>query len=98
MSRAIPKREAAQYGWSDASDQLLRDSVPPSAIATPTTATKTLASALISGLTPRRTFEKITIGKVVAAGPVTKEEITRSSTDKVKASSQPASRAGAIRG
>src|SRR5579859_8266985 len=67
-------------------------------MAQPTKATNTLASALISGDTPRRTFEKITIGCVVAEGPVTKEEITRSSTDRVKASSQPAIKAGAISG
>ena len=41
---------------------------------------------MICGLTPSRTLEKITIGKVVEAGPAVKLAITRSSSDKVKAS------------
>ena len=57
-----------------------------------------VASALICGLTPRRTEEYTTIGKVDAPGPETKLAITRSSSDKVKASSQPATSAGAITG
>ena len=48
-----------------------------------------VASALMSGLTPSRTLEKITIGSVEAPGPVTKLATTRSSSDSVKASSQP---------
>ena len=48
-----------------------------------------VARALISGLTPMRTLEKTSIGKVVAPGPETKLAITRSSSDSVKASSQP---------
>ena len=40
------------------------------------------ASALISGATPNLTFEKITIGNVLAPGPETKLEMTRSSTVK----------------
>ena len=43
---------------------------------------------MILGLTPRRTLENTTIGRVVALGPETKLVITRSSTDKVNASSQ----------
>ena len=57
-----------------------------------------VASALICGLTPSRTLEKITIGNVVDAGPAVKLAITRSSSDRVKASSQPATSAGAISG
>src|SRR5439155_16389482 len=55
----------------------------------PTRAMMMVASALISGLSPSRTFEKITIGSVVAPGPVTKLEVTKSSSDSVKESSQP---------
>src|SRR5690606_30387321 len=58
----------------------------------------TLAMALISGLTPRRTAEKISIGRVVEPGPETKLASTRSSSDRVKASSQPARIEGAIIG
>ena len=47
------------------------------------------AKALIFGLTPRRTDEKTTIGNVVDPGSDTKLAITKSSNDKVKASSQP---------
>ena len=57
-----------------------------------------VASALMSGLTPRRTFEKITIGSVLEPGPETKLVITRSSSDSVKASSQPEISAGAMIG
>ena len=55
-------------------------------------------SALISGLTPNRTDDQIFIGNVVAEGPVAKEAITKSSSDNVNASNQPASTAGAIMG
>jgi len=57
-----------------------------------------VASALISGDTPSLTFEKISMGNVVAPGPVVKLAITRSSKDNVKASSHPAARAGAMIG
>ena len=57
-----------------------------------------LARALTSGLTPSLTFEKITIGSVLAPGPETKLEITRSSSDRVKLSSQLDARAGAMIG
>ncbi len=57
-----------------------------------------VASALISGDKPRRTIEKTTIGKVLEPGPETKLEITRSSNDIVKASSQPLTSAGAMSG
>jgi len=57
-----------------------------------------VASALIFGLTPRRTDENTFIGKVVEDGPDTKLAITRSSSDKVKASSQPDISAGAMIG
>ena len=57
-----------------------------------------VASALISGDSPRRTIENTTIGNVLDPGPETKLEITRSSNDIVKASSQPLINAGAING
>src|SRR5690554_1131408 len=57
-----------------------------------------VANALISGDTPIRTDENTTIGKVVAPGPDTKLAITRSSSDKVNASNQPDTNAGAITG
>ena len=62
------------------------------------TAMKSVASALISGDNPRRTIEKTTIGNVLAPGPAAKLEITRSSSDNVKASSQPLASAGAMIG
>ena len=70
------------------------------AITTPTAtmAIMMVASALISGLTPSRTLEKITIGSVVEPGPETKLAITRSSSDSVNASSQPETSAGAMIG
>ena len=52
------------------------------------------ASALMSGVTPSFTFEKMYIGSVLAPGPDTKLAMTRSSSDSVNASSQPASMAG----
>ena len=54
-----------------------------------TTTIKIVANALISGETPRRTFEKMSIGRVVAPGPDTKLAITKSSSDKVNDKSQP---------
>ena len=42
-----------------------------------------------TGLTPSRTLEKMTIGKVVEDGPETKLVMTRSSSESVKESSQP---------
>ncbi|KUQ61854.1 spermidine/putrescine ABC transporter permease, partial [Enterobacter kobei] len=54
--------------------------------------------AVISGLTPMRTLEKTSIGSVVAPGPETKLAITRSSSDRVNASSQPEITAGMIIG
>ena len=62
-----------------------------------TTAIIKVDRALISGLTPSRTAEKILIGKVVAEGPAVKLAITRSSRESVKANSQPEITAGAIR-
>ena len=44
------------------------------------------------------TLEKITMGNVLAPAPEVKLAITRSSSDSVKASSQPEAMAGAIRG
>src|ERR1700722_17589536 len=57
-----------------------------------------LARALMSGLTPSFTLEKITIGRVLAPGPETKLEITRSSNDRVKERSQLEASAGMMRG
>ena len=48
----------------------------------------------MSGETPRRTFENISMGRVVAPGPDTKLAITRSSSDKVNARSHPEIMAG----
>ena len=55
-------------------------------------------NALISGVTPRRTLEKILIGSVVDEGPEVKLAMTRSSRDRVKAKSQPEMTAGAMMG
>jgi putrescine transport system permease protein len=63
-----------------------------------TMSTMMVASALISGLTPRRTLEKMSIGNVVEPGPDTKLVITRSSHDSVKASSHPEMIAGRMIG
>ena len=57
-----------------------------------------VASALISGVTPRRTLEKTTIGRVELPGPLTKLAMTRSSKLSVKARSHAAITAGAITG
>src|SRR5208283_468798 len=65
---------------------------------TVTTVTVSVASTLISGLTPRRTLEKTTIGKVLDPGPEVKLEITRSSQESVNASSQPERIAGKMIG
>src|SRR6202167_2280228 len=63
-----------------------------------TISTMMVASALTSGLTPRRTLEKITIGRVLEPGPATNCDMTTSSQDRVKASSQPEATAGEISG
>src|SRR5690606_11006233 len=57
-----------------------------------------VASALTSGETPSLTLEKITMGRVDEPGPETKLAMTRSSSDRVKPSSQPDTRAGAMMG
>src|SRR5450830_450152 len=57
-----------------------------------------LATALISGLTPRRTAENTSIGKVVEPGPETKLASTRSSRDSAKDIIPPAANDGAIIG
>src|ERR1700685_648127 len=57
-----------------------------------------VASTLISGLTPSRTFENTTMGSVLEPGPDVKLEITKSSQDKVNASSQPDKIAGKMIG
>ena len=53
-------------------------------VKTETIKTMMVAKALISGDRPRRTEEKITIGKVLESGPAIKLVITRSSIDMVK--------------
>src|SRR5690606_19954190 len=63
-----------------------------------TTTIMIVASALTCGLRPRRAEEKITMGKVVELGPETKLATTTSSSDRVKASSQPEMMAGAMIG
>ena len=70
------------------------------AVTTPTVtnAIMIVDSALISGLTPNRTDEKILIGNVVDAGPDVNDAITRSSNDRVKANNQPENTAGAMIG
>src|SRR3989338_5114683 len=60
--------------------------------------TMMVASALISGVTPKRTLEKISIGRVVAPGPDKKLAITTSSKEKANANSQLEKRDGAIKG
>lgn len=57
-----------------------------------------LATALISGFTPRRTAENTSIGKVVEPGPETKLASTRSSSDRAKDIMPPAASEGAIIG
>src|SRR6202166_1821489 len=63
-----------------------------------TTVMVIVASTLISGQTPSRTFENTTMGRVLLPGPEVKLEITRSSHDKVKASSHPDRIAGKMIG
>ena len=53
---------------------------------------------MILGLSPRRTDENTSIGSVVELGPATKLAITTSSSESVKASSQPETSAGAMIG
>src|SRR5277367_3750839 len=48
-----------------------------------TTVMVMVASTLISGLTPRRSLENTTMGRVLLPGPEVKLEITRSSEDRV---------------
>src|SRR5471032_2635587 len=57
-----------------------------------------LATALISGLTPRRTAENTSIGNVVEPGPDTKLASTRSSSDSANDIMAPAASDGAIIG
>ncbi len=59
-----------------------------------TSAMMIVVIALMSGVTPSRTLAKMNIGSVVAPGPETKLEITRSSSDSVKDNSHPATKAG----
>ena len=53
-----------------------------------------MANAFSSGVTPRRSAENTTIGSVLAPGPEVKVATTRSSSERVNASSQPESSAG----
>src|ERR1700730_18672702 len=52
----------------------------------------------MSGLTPSFTLEKMTMGRVLAPGPDTKLDITKSSSESVKLSSQLEANAGAMPG
>src|ERR1700760_1488238 len=70
----------------------------PASIIRATAVMVSVARTLISGLTPRRTLENTTMGKVLVPGPEVKLEITRSSHDNVKASSQPERMAGKMIG
>ena len=65
---------------------------------TVTSAINIVDSALISGLTPKRTEDQIFIGKVVAEGPDVNDAMTKSSSDNVNASNQPEITAGAMIG
>src|SRR5690606_38721478 len=56
------------------------------------------ASALMSGVTPSFTFDQIRMGSVVVPGPVVKLVITTSSSEIVKARSQPETMAGEMIG
>src|ERR1700681_2701889 len=58
----------------------------------------TVATALITGETPKRSMEKILSGSVVEVAPETKNVSTKSSKEKVKASSPPARMAGYNKG
>ena len=55
-------------------------------------------SALISGLTPNLTDDQMRIGSVVAPGPAENDAITKSSSERVNANSQPEIMAGRILG
>src|SRR5690606_2369617 len=68
----------------------------PTTAASDTAIISRVARALILGLTLSRTEEKILIGRVVDCGLDTKLEITTSSSDRVKVSSQPETKAGAM--
>ena len=70
------------------------------ALTTPrvTTPTNIVETAFISGVTPSLTIEYIFIGRVVDPGPDVKLAMTKSSSDKVKDSNQPAITAGRIIG
>ncbi len=65
-----------------------------------TTVTVMVASTLISGLHPQAPppFENTTMGRVLLPGPDVKLDITRSSQDRVKASSHPDKMAGNMMG
>src|ERR1700680_3998984 len=71
---------------------------PASNTQAPTRQIIKLASALTSGHTPSFPLEKITIGSVLAPGPETKLDITKSSSESVKLSSQLEASAGAMLG
>src|SRR6202790_2604869 len=71
---------------------------PATSTPAPTRQIIKLASALTSGLTPSFTLEKITIGSVLAPAPETNLDITKSSSESVKLSSQPEANAGAMPG
>src|SRR5256885_824600 len=63
-----------------------------------TISTMIVARALTSGVTPKRTLEKMTIGNVLEPGPATNCVMTRSSQDRVNASSHPEAIAGRMSG
>ena len=57
-----------------------------------------VASALTTGLTPKRTLEKITIGSVLEPGPDKKLAKITSSKESVNAKNHPEAIAGKMRG
>src|SRR6185312_2312477 len=94
------QRLVAAASCMSRSRRLCRRRIHNVATTTPlaTTDTMRVASAFTSGLTPSRTLEKITMGSVLDPGPATNCEMTRSSHERVKASSHPASTAGRMSG
>src|SRR6185312_14975735 len=94
------QRLAAAASCMSRSRRFCRRRIHTVAITTPLATMDTIrvASAFTSGLTPSRTLEKMTIGSVLEPGPATNCEITRSSHERVKASSHPASTAGRMSG
>lgn len=84
---------AELHAWRRPNSQSAKASTLP----TPST-TRAPSGAFTSGVSPRRSMENSAIGSVVPAGPETKDAITTSPSDSVKANNQPAIKAGVIKG